>query len=103
MPAPLGSLSTVAGRSYTTQCHHPDGVLRSSGSNSVTTKLFVPAGAPVHFHGGDIFPRVQQKRFAVYWRKYVTPVAVARAASGNGGDIFPPVQPKRFAVYSSGT
>src|SRR5580693_7598518 len=48
------------------QCHHPEGSPCSSGSNNVTTKLFVPAGAPVHCSGGDIFPPVHPYRLRVY-------------------------------------
>jgi hypothetical protein len=47
------------------QCHHPDGVLYSSGSNNVTTKLLVPAGVSVHCNGGDTFFPVHPKTFAI--------------------------------------
>ena len=41
------------------------GVLRSSGSNSVSAKLRVPAGAPLQCSSGDVLPPVQPKAFAV--------------------------------------
>ena len=65
-PAPLGKLLTFAGTSYTTQCHRPDPVSGTSGSNNVITKLLVPASAPLHCNAGDIFPPVHPKTFAVY-------------------------------------
>src|SRR5689334_6576123 len=53
-PAPRGSWVVVAGMSYTTQCHHPD-TGGWYGSNIVTAKLLVPAGAWVHLSAGDWF------------------------------------------------
>jgi hypothetical protein len=50
------------------------GSSRTSGSNNVTTKLFVPGGTPVHCNGGDIFPPVHPRffskfGFALGWRR----------------------------------
>jgi hypothetical protein len=42
---PWGELSEFVGKSPTTHCHQPQGVLPSSRSNNVTTKPLVPAGA----------------------------------------------------------
>src|SRR6185312_6813242 len=56
----------------TTQCHQPEGVLRSSGSKSVSTKLLVPAGAPCQDSAGDTLPPEQPKAFAVYFSGTLT-------------------------------
>lgn len=45
--APAGSSVTEAGMFATAQCQNPDAV-GASGSNTVTTKLFVSAGKPDH-------------------------------------------------------
>src|SRR5262245_34276261 len=45
---------------YTTQCHHPLPV-GASGSYTITAKLFVPAGAPLHTRAGETFLPVQPK------------------------------------------
>src|ERR1700730_1070200 len=50
-----------------TQCHQPEGVLRSSGSNNVSTKLFVPDGAPCHRSAGETLPPEHPKALAVYF------------------------------------
>jgi hypothetical protein len=44
-----------AGRSTSTQCQNPDGV-GASGSKQVTTKLFVPSGAPDQLSCGEVLP-----------------------------------------------
>ena len=44
---------------------HYYGVLRSSGSNSVTTKFNVPGGAPLHCNAGKVLSPVQPEALAV--------------------------------------
>ncbi len=46
--------------SYTTQCHQPEPV-GASGSYTVKAKLLVPAGAPLHVSGGEMFLPLQPK------------------------------------------
>src|SRR5690349_4471280 len=46
--------------SITDQCHHPDPV-GASGSYTVTAKLLVSLGAPLHFKAGDLFSPEQPK------------------------------------------
>jgi hypothetical protein len=41
------------------------GTLDVCRSNKVTTKFFVPAGAPLQCRGGDKFPPVQPNALAV--------------------------------------
>src|SRR5688572_19802919 len=52
---PVSREVTSAGRSTSTQCQKPDGV-GASGSKQVTTKLFVPSGAPDQLSCGDVLP-----------------------------------------------
>src|SRR6266404_7394674 len=55
--APLGSAVTEAGMLYTTQCTQVVfGALGSgaSGSSTMSAKLFVPAGAPLHSRGAEV-------------------------------------------------
>ena len=51
-PAPAGSSVTFAGMSTTAQCQNPHPV-GASGSYTVTAKLFVPSGNPLHRRCGD--------------------------------------------------
>src|SRR5262245_1382954 len=60
--APFGSSLTDAGIFTATQCHKP-GPVGASGSNMVTTKLLVPAGAFVHDSSGDSLPPLHPKVF----------------------------------------
>ncbi len=53
--APVSREVTSAGRSTSTQCQKPDGV-GASGSKQVTTKLFVPSGAPDQLSWGEVLP-----------------------------------------------
>src|SRR6478672_856867 len=53
-PAPAGNVVVFAGMLYTTQCQKPLPV-GASGSYVVTTKLLVPAGAPLHWSAGETF------------------------------------------------
>src|SRR6185437_10013583 len=50
----------------------PEGVLRSSGSKRVSTKLFVPAGAPCQASAGDTLPPEQPNALAVYFSGTLT-------------------------------
>src|ERR1035437_7482926 len=53
-PAPDANPFTFAGMLITIQCHQPepDG---ASGSYTVTAKLLVSLGAPLHLSAGDLF------------------------------------------------
>src|SRR5687767_619895 len=53
-PASGFSSITVAGMLITDQCHQPEPV-GASGSYTVTAKLLVSLGAPLHFRAGDLF------------------------------------------------
>src|ERR1019366_6369883 len=59
-PACLGKAGTRAGMLYPSQCHQPEPV-GASGSYTVTAKLLVPLGAPLHFKAGDMFLPLQPK------------------------------------------
>ena len=51
---------TLAGMLTTDQCHQPEPV-GASGSYTVTAKLLVSLGAPLHFKAGDLFSPEQPK------------------------------------------
>src|SRR5512145_334215 len=60
LPASGLSSMTVAGMLITDQCHQPEPV-GASGSYTVTAKLLVPLGAPLHRSTGDLFSPAQPK------------------------------------------
>src|SRR5687767_9792124 len=62
-PALPGSSVVVAGMSTTNQCQKPEPV-GASGSYTVTAKLLVSLGAPLHFSAGDLFSPEQPKTLA---------------------------------------
>src|SRR5437763_129191 len=62
-PASGLSSVTLAGMLITDQCHQPDPV-GASGSYTVTAKLLVSLGAPLHFRSGDLFSPLQPNTFA---------------------------------------
>jgi len=104
-PAPVASCVVSAGRSYRTQCHQPEGVLRSSRSNRVMTKLLVPAGAPSHANGGERLPPVQPTLFSRYSFGKPGPRLVSGLTSENetlgtaidARRLSPQATPRRFA------
>src|SRR3954470_2802612 len=59
-PAFAASSVVPAGRLITNQCHQPEPV-GASGSYTVTAKLLVSLGAPLHFKAGDLFSPEQPK------------------------------------------
>jgi hypothetical protein len=59
-PASGGSSVTLGGMLTTDQCHQPEPV-GASGSYTVTAKLFVFLGAPLHLRAGDLFSPEQPK------------------------------------------
>src|ERR1700733_9575828 len=59
-PASLGSDVVLAGMLNTTQCHQPLPV-GASGSNMLTAKLLVAAGAPLQFRAGETLSPLQPK------------------------------------------
>src|SRR5512139_3604551 len=60
LPASDFSSLTSAGMLITDQCHQPEPV-GASGSYTVTAKLLVPLGAPLHWSAGDLFSPAQPK------------------------------------------
>src|SRR5215218_10428920 len=60
LPASGLSSVTLAGMLMTDQCHQPEPV-GASGSYTVTAKLLVSLGAPLHFNAGDLFSPEQPK------------------------------------------
>src|SRR6478609_2934090 len=63
LPASGFSSFTLAGMLMTDQCHQPEPV-GASGSYTVTAKLLVSLGAPLHFSAGDLFSPPQPKTLA---------------------------------------
>src|SRR5215212_10786655 len=60
LPASAFNSVTLAGMLITDQCHHPEPV-GASGSYTLTAKLLVSLGAPLHFSAGDLFSPEQPK------------------------------------------
>src|SRR3982751_6321702 len=63
LPASGFNSVTFAGMLITDQCHQPEPV-GASGSYTVTAKLFVSFGAPLHFRAGDLFSPLQPNTLA---------------------------------------
>src|SRR5215210_38705 len=63
LPASGFNSVTLAGMLITDQCHHPEPV-GASGSYTVTAKLLVSLGAPLHLSAGDLFSPEQPKTLA---------------------------------------
>src|SRR3954463_1798769 len=63
LPASGLSSVTLGGMLITDQCHQPEPV-GASGSYTVTAKLRVSLGAPLHFSAGDLFSPEQPKTLA---------------------------------------
>src|SRR6187551_3015447 len=60
LPASGFNSVASAGMLITDQCHQPEPV-GASGSYTVTAKLLVSLGAPLHFKAGDLFSPEQPK------------------------------------------
>src|SRR5829696_3648949 len=60
LPASGLNSVTLAGMLITDQCHQPEPV-GASGSYTVTAKLLVSLGAPLHCNAGDLFSPEQPK------------------------------------------
>src|SRR5215218_9408753 len=63
LPASGLSSVTLAGMLITDQCHQPEPV-GASGSYTVTAKLLVSLGAPLHLSAGDLFSPLQPNTLA---------------------------------------
>src|ERR1700733_14377352 len=75
-PAPFGNDVVAGGMLNTTQCQKPLPV-GASGSNMVTAKLLVPAGAPLQPSAGEMSPPLQPKPFSACWWAIVAPWVIS--------------------------
>jgi hypothetical protein len=96
--APFGNALIDAGILTTTQCQNPDPV-GASGSNIVSTKLLVPAGALVHESCGDTLLPLHPNVFRTWalakapvFRSVLVSVNVVMFLDGcaetDGGEVF---------------
>src|SRR3954463_16472724 len=72
LPASGFSSVTVAGMLMTDQCHQPEPV-GASGSYTVTAKLLVSFGAPLHLSAGDLFSPPQPNTLASNFLSIMAP------------------------------
>src|SRR5262245_36744884 len=98
-PPPLAGAAVLAGMSNASQCQKPLPV-GASGSNTLSAKLMVPAGAPLQLSRGDTLPPVQPNELNTCSLANVPPagtsalVSVKPAIVGTSGCVVVPGVPR---------